>query len=176
MLKSKLTALKDFILEHNTYLSKGYDNVYMDQKVGLIHDGEPVFPADNLGDYFYLRLPERMTFDYNGLYKASDCGNEPGIAAQMILVACVRKASPDNLILNLASTLNKFKEAEIKITGALFESEAVLLQELAKMKDENVFAALQKLDKDYTIVSIGFTITASFDFIKLNCIVNPCSC
>ena len=59
-------------------------------------------------------------------------------------------------------------------TSAILMKEKVVRQELSFLTGESLQADLQRIPKDYSIISINFTITQP---IMLNsCIVNPCSC
>ena len=89
-------------------------------------------------------------------------------------MACVRGANNDLLAKNI---INTFQTAPIyakTFTSAILMKEKVVRQELSFLTGESLQAALQRIPKDYSIISINFTITQP---IMLNsCIVNPCSC
>ena len=173
MIADTLKQLKEFILSKNTYLTKGYDSAYVDSE-GNINDGkEAIFPDDQLGNYFYLRLPKNITFNYDNNFKVNDCDRPLVTNTQVILVCCMRDADPDLLMGNLLSTVQKF-DPLITIQSGILKSEEVVTQELSKIKKENLQAAFQRLDANYTIISITFMMSAGFQFSKLTCLTNPC--
>lgn len=176
MIQPTLTAIKDYILQYNTYFGKGFDDVWMDETTGIVAGDKPIFPNDTLGDYFYLRLPNQSRFDYNRVNVVSDCANTPSIVSELTLVACVRKASYDRLVTNLLNTLSSYN-ADVRFTSVIYRSEDVVLKELARMKKENIEAALKRLG-NHTIVSISFALSVSFTLKKVTagCILNPCVC
>lgn len=172
MLRSNLARLKDFILQYNPYFNQGFDDVVMDETTGIVHNNQPVFPADEYGDYFYLRHVSTR-FDTGSQYQVSECIKGFGLQANLVLVACMRDADPDKLQSNLFNTLSAYP-VQIRLNDALFLSEQVLLKELARVKAENVAAALQRLDPGYTIVSIDFSLTELFNTTSLRCFETPC--
>jgi hypothetical protein len=176
MIQSTLTGLKDYILSTNTYFGKGFDDVYMDESTGIVANNLPVFPADNLGDYFYLRLPNQSRFDYNVVNRVTDCSNTPAIVSEITLVACVRKANADRLVTNLLNTISSYND-DVRFVTVQYRSEDVVLRELSRMKKENIDAALQRLG-NHTIVSVNFSLSVSFRLRKVssNCILDPCKC
>lgn len=164
----------DGLLEHihdlNEYFDKGYEGVYQDENTGIVHEQQPVFPADNLGDYFYLRLPDSVTFEYGDAYNNEEGANKPAKLYNLVLVACVKNADPDKLINNMIVSLSKFKR-DVTIQSAVIESEKVIQQELAFMSEDNRTRALQNKPENLTIISV------SFSFVEetlIDCIVKPC--
>jgi hypothetical protein len=176
MLRQPLHNIKEFILSNNTYFNNGYDAVFQDATTGVINDNkQPIFPNDNLGNYFYLRLPQSVSFIENAYNRVTELDRAVALNMRIILVACMRGADPDILISNLVNTLQQFDETYIKIDSFLMQSSDVVLQEMAKVTPKsNTIAALARLDEDYTIVSVQFTLTQRFQFQKLSCITNPC--
>lgn len=168
MYNDKLIQIKDYILETNLYFDRGFSDVYLDEKRGIVHNNNVVFPMDTLGNYFYLRLPSVVRFTTRPQDKISDCLYGFSINAPVILVAVVKDADADKLMTNLLSTL---ASQSVSIQSAIFESASVVLQELARTKTEIQDAALARIGK-HTIVSISFTLDSQF--IPSNCIVNPC--
>ena len=165
MIQDKLTALKDYILQYNTYFGKGFDDVWMDENTGIVENGKPIFPNDTLGDYFYLRLSNQSRFDYNRAAAISDCANTPNVVSEITLVACVRKANYNTLMTNLLNTVSSYN-ADVRFTSAIYRSEDVVLKELARMKKENIEAALQRVG-NHTIVSISFALAVPFTLRKV---------
>lgn len=79
------------------------------------------------------------------------------------------------MITNLVNTLQAYQPDLIRINSVIYNKDAVLAQELAKLnKKENIEAALQRHDDDYTIVSVNFTYTQQFTFNQPSCITKPC--
>lgn len=176
MLKQSLHNIKEFILTNNPYFSKGFDAVYQDATTGIINDNhDPIFPNDNLGDYFYLRLPQNVSFIENAYNRTTELDRAIVLNMKIILVACVRDADPDTLIENLINTVQQFDQTYIKIDSFLMQSSDVVLQELAKVTPKtNITTALQRLGENYTIVSVQFIYSQKFQFQKLSCIKTPC--
>lgn len=177
MLRTKITALKDFILLKNTYLNTGFDNVYQDTINGLIlEDGKAVFPSDTYGDYFYLRMPDEMKFVYDARrFKTDDCGFEFGISAKVYLVAFMRGADTDALFNNLVNTLQQYTDAYLSFSGGVFKKELVIQQELKKYGKEDIAKALQNIDRKDALISINFDISTNFTKKTLSCLENPCT-
>lgn len=161
--------LLPYILEANPYFDNGFDDVYQDETTGIVHNSQPIFPNDTLGNYFYLRLPNNIRFDSSNIYQLEECANTPAKVYDAILVACVADSNPNTLLNNLLSTLAKF--GDIGFGSASVQSEVVIRQELQKMSKESIDKALQN-KPDISIVSIQFTYTETMQLN--NCIVNPC--
>lgn len=172
MIQPALIALKNYILTANPYFNTGFDDVYMDETKGVVGNDLPVFPNDKIGDYFYLRLPSQVRFNYTAASAISDCANTPNIEAELMLVACVRKADASILMTNLTNTISMYNDSA-RFTNARYRSEDVVLQELGRMKKENTEAALARLG-NHTIVSLSFVLSVPFTLTK--CITDPCSC
>lgn len=176
MFQSELNTISQFIIDNNPYFDKGYADVYQDDKTGIVHGDEAVFPADNLGNYFYLRLPKQTGFDTSDFYKINDCNGGLGLKASIVLVACVKDADPDKLIENLIITLRNYSSGVvINFKSLCFNGVEVIMTELAKLKPEDLIAALQRFDKmAQTIVSVTFEMTTAVTPKNLDCIVEPC--
>lgn len=175
MLQQKLTKLRDFILQYNTYFGRGYDNVVKDNSTGQINYGNDiVFPADELGNYFYLRLPNNLQPDYN-FPSIADSHLSIGVKYDVILVAIVSGADGSILLENMLTTLGRYQDEPLRMTKAIYQSDVVISQELAKIGTDNIRAALQKFTESETgICSVHFQFTIPFIFQRLNCIQNPC--
>lgn len=176
MIQSTLTAFKEYILSTNTYFSKGFDDVYLDDTQGIVAGKETVFPNDKHGNYFYLRLPNSFRFDYNTISRVTDCASSPGITGEVSLVALVRNGNADNIVTNLLNTIVNYNSVW-RIRSAMYRSEDVVLKELAKMGKDNIVAALARLGNQ-TIVSITFEIDVEFRLRKMSttCILDVCNC
>lgn len=163
-------GLAQYILDSNTYFDEGFEDVYKDDVLGIVHNEEPVFPADNFGNYFYLRLPNNVNFSYTEAYAEAMGENKPAKVYNLVLVACVRNADPEVLLDNLIVTLSNFKH-DVNIQQATIQGNVVINEELSNMSADNREAALKRKPADMTIVSLSF----SFSQITLiNCIQDPC--
>lgn len=171
MYNSELEAIKDRILEYNTYFDQGYSDVYQDPVKGIVHNDLPVFPSDSLGNYFYLRLPDSVRFTPSADSRINDCDTPLNMNAVVLLVACVKDADPDRLMSNLLITLQKTDN--VTVTAGVFDSARVVLNELARVSEATQKTALARLD-DITIVSLSFSLDKIFQPQKLSCITNPC--
>lgn len=174
-MQSTLTAIKDFVLQYNPYFSAGYSDVYMDETKGYIANDKVIFPNDNLGNYFYLRLPHDVGFDYTPASRVDDCSNTPNPTGDVTIVAIVKDANPDKLIQNLLNTISGYN-ATVRLKGAKYNSANVTLTELGRASKEVKEAALKRLK--HTIVSITFTLSVPFTLRRItsNCIIDPCQC
>lgn len=173
MLKQALSEIATFVFQQNPYFVEAYDDVYLSEN-GVVHNDDYVFPADNKGDYFYLRLPQNVSFVYSSEYQVSDCMTSAGVRASVILVACVKEADGDGLLQNLVSSLANFGKYSIRLQSAIYQPEYVVLQELGRLEKDEQQAALQRLDPDYTIVSITFQIEKFVPVNRINCNNKPC--
>lgn len=180
MFQDRLDDITAYIMEHNTYFNVGFSNVYLDEKTGFVaNDGVtkiPVFPADELGDYFYLRLPNNVAFVSDAKYSFSNCITGLGIRSTVILVACIKTNGSDKLLENIVVTLRNYSKADIVLRSAIYQKDIVTLQELSKISESEQDAALQRLGDYGSIVSVTFDITENVLSHKLSCIEPPCNC
>lgn len=175
MLQAQLIKLKDWILQYNPYFDTAFSNVTQDSETGIINDTkQPVFPADNFGNYFYLRLPNNIVFDYSQP-SIGDNQLSVGIKTPVFLICCMVNADADELILNMLATIGRYQDVNMRFVNATYQKEVVLMQELAKLDKNNISSALQRMPSNLTIVSIQFTISFPVSFPKLNCLTKPCS-
>lgn len=174
MLKNDLERLRDYILQYNTYFSNGYSDAFQNHK-GIVVDGKAIFPNDTLGDYFYLRQDGSVKFREDRTVAISDCHVGMVARSSVVLVAAVKDASEDRLLSNLTNTLLAFN-GDIVLTDALFNKEAVLLQEMRGADKEAVEAGLQRLQMSQTLVSVRFDLSKPLNTQKPNCNSNPCKC
>lgn len=172
MLKASIENIKDYILENNTYFNNGFCNVYQNEEVGVVLSGNvPVFPAD-FGNYFYLRLPNNVSFNDGTYYGIADSLKGVGLVAQIVLVAVYKDGNSDLLLTNLVNTIQSKCGENIELTSASYIAEEVIKQELAFMPEESRIKALQNLPKDLSIVSLSFTYSIPFTYTR--CIEAPC--
>jgi len=174
MTTDALKKLKEFILQYNQYFVDAFHNVSMNPKGFIMCGDVPVFPDDGLGNYFYLRVPNAVQFDYSKEYIVAEGINPIGIKIPLVLVACVVNAKPERLLENLITTLQQYLPEDIKFLSATDQKEIVIGQELAKCAKADIEAARQKVDPSYSIVSISFTFTVPYQVKELNCIQSPC--
>lgn len=176
MLKNVLTSVKDFILEYNTYFDTGFAHVIRNEEGYLVEGETPVFPSDIYGDYFYMRLPDESKFDY-AVPRLNDCDGGFKQAANIVLVACMVNADEYELANNLISTLNAYKDADIKLTNIVYDADFVVKTELSKRPDPEASKGMQNIDKNYKIISIAFDLKYYYEPIALDCIERPeCNC
>lgn len=168
-----INALRDYILSKNTYFRNGYVNtIVLDG--AIVSDGEGIFPADNLGNYFYFRLASNIGFDYSNVLDIADNHLSVGMRYDITMVAFVRDADNDLLINNIVATLGNYQQETLRITKAIRESDFALLEEIKTWSAENRKAAMERIPEDASIVSVAFSITVPFVFQSPNCITNPC--
>lgn len=180
MWQQQLNKIKDHILRYNPYFSTGFSNTFIDEETGQVfsdngNDYIPVFPEDRLGDYFYLRTPQKTTFADAPDFTLSDCQKGIAITGEIFLIAVVRDADADRLVNNLANTVQAFDNKYITIKSAIHQKIFVVEQEMAKVKEEKtLMAALARLKQNMTIVSLSFALRSPFQYQKLNCMTKPC--
>lgn len=172
MLKDRLTQMKDDILQYNTYFNNGFSDVYADEQ-GIREKEKVVFPADKLGDYFYIRLNNGARLTNTERDRMIDCTVAVGATMSGVLVACVKNANADMLVENLVNTL---MWNGIIPTGAMWQKEEVIKQEMKVMGAKDLEAALKRVHKDYTIVSVSFEYRGAVYPVRLDCMQNPCKC
>lgn len=172
MVKSTIERLRKYILQANSYFNEGVANVYLDPERGIANENGIVFPDDTRSNYFYLRLPDNVTFSQGGQFSVVECQPGLGVNAQVILVAVVSNADEDKLIQNLVNTVQSFS-SDKSFQSAIYKKEVVVRQELGWMDASRLSATLQRIP-DASIVSVTFTLIDNF--IYNDCIINPCAC
>lgn len=155
-------------MSKNTYFMNGYANVVRadDGKIVEVTTNgfNAVFPMDNIGDYFYLRNDGSATFQPQVQDRVSDHGPARIVFNDiypMVLVAVVKKADPYELMNNLRNTAMMYSKLRVIPTGAQMIREQVVINELSGMEDDNIAAALQRLDRQ-TIISINLAVTSTY--------------
>lgn len=174
-MNTELKILKDYILTHNSYFSEGFDDVYLDTH-GFVSSDEqetPVFPADNLGDYFYLRYDGNPVLQNGPDAVMNECHTGVSMRINLVLVAVLQEGDVEQLFLNLLSTLKAYKAQGIVFRNGIYRSEDVILQELSKLPEKDREAALQRCP-DGPMASIAFTLIITPESLALSCIQNPC--
>lgn len=171
MIKQALIELRDYVLEKNTYFSKGFSLVYQDEGVWYGEDDKTaVFPADNIGNYFYFRLPSDVGLAINDAYKIGNCLTPVVASASVIVVAFVKDADTDLLVTNLVNTFQS--KSGVGFNSAIISNEKAVRQELSFLSGDNLNSALARIPKNTAIVSVNITLTVPLAFN--NCIVQPC--
>lgn len=174
--------LRDFILDHNRYYTTGYADAYLDPIKGEIFARLPsgdlisLMPNDTLGDYFYIRINESMSFVRGPVI--SDCGNNGYLAKlSCTLVSVIKSADAADTLFNLASTLQQAETGTIELTGCNWRTQGVIFNECKAFGDKNE-AAIEALTRvtDECIVSVSFNYITPFPLISLDCIEKPCKC
>lgn len=174
MIRESLAAIKAHVLDYNTYFDRGYDDVELNTTRGFVVSGETaVFPADNLGDYFYLRLPDNISFSNGNAYRVTDCANAAGGNINLVLVAVVKNSDPVKVMENMIYTIQRLGD-EVRITAATIDSAATILQELGKLPKANQLKALSDWNSRDAAISVTFTLTLTYEPRKKDCIVDPC--
>lgn len=138
MLNSLVENIKDKILEKNPYFTNGFTRVTRSTEKGLVLKGDvPVFPSDDLGNYFYMRLPNNVSFDNSDYNDIADSIAGVGLSAQVVLVACVNGADPDRLIENIINSLRVTCDENIVFNSYIFIPEEVVRTELQFMSADS---------------------------------------
>lgn len=180
MTTADFTALKNFILEKNTYLGEGYANAFKEAESNKVFarsssgDLIAVFPNDTLGNYFYIRHDNGLSFSANLAARATDCG--PGRlgfndTATLQIVAIVKNADAYSVIDNLRNTAMMYTGMDVIPTAAIWNREQVLLEEMSGAEGSEKQAALKRL-KDETIVRV--TCICGKTYTPSTCIKDPC--
>lgn len=171
--------LRDFIKLKNPYFQNGYANAYKDTLTDGIYCRtekglESIFPADNKGNFFYLRSEPNATF--SSKTGISDCGIGRfnfDDRLNVYLVAIVRDADSYALIANLRNTALLFAKANVLPSSAMWQRENVVINEMQGFSEESIGNTLQRLKKE-TIVRL--TLQVNTEFIPKNCLIDPCKC
>jgi hypothetical protein len=170
-------AIKDFILDKNTYFHNGYANAYKDDKTKMIlatngSDVISLLPDDTKGNYCYLRTDAVIKHDAQMQERLADNGAQRLVfldTATLYLVAIVKDADAYKLIDNLRNTCMMYEAINLQPNASNWNCEQILAEEMAGMRSEDIAAALQRL-KNETIEKL--TIKASAHYIPSTCI-NP---
>lgn len=178
MLQQDFEQLKDFILGRNTYFQKGYANAYKDDTTHAVwvkqgKDMQCIIPADNQGNYFYLRNDAWVKHEVKEPERLTDTGTQRLTFLDTMsvqLVAVVNNADAYQLIENLRNTAMMYPFMSVMPVTSSWNREQVVATELAKMPVDDINAALQRL-KDETIVRLSLSVTKIF--IPANCITEP---
>lgn len=179
MTTEDIQAFRDFILEQNAYLAKGFAPAFLEDGRALVKTGsdfENVSITDNLGAYFYLRYDGDISFPFERGYKTSDCGaGRVGFldTAPMVLVLVMNNADPYVLLNNMRNTCLSYADMAVVPTGAQLVREIVVSEEMNGAGDEDIQQALQALDRQ-AIIKIRLTVAKSYR--PNTCIVDPCIC
>lgn len=178
MLHDDFEQLKDFILEHNTYFHKGFAHAYKDDTTHAVwvrqgKDSTRLMPADTLGNYFYLRNDAWLKHEAKEPERMTDTGTQRLAFLDTMsvqLVAIVNNADAYILVQNLRNTAMMYDKLHVVPVTSSWNREQVVSTELAKMRMEDINAALQRL-KDETIIRIALSVSKTF--IPSACITEP---
>jgi len=174
MIKPYLDEIGTLIAKYNNYFNTYFTNVEQSEQLGYIHNNnEVVFPNDTYGNYFYLRIPSKLSVVYDANFNNGNW-NSLGISTNVTCVAFVKDADPQKLALNIMSTIGRACNYQKKFTTILIHNEDVVSTELANCSDDVIMKAVQCVADDITLISITFTLTIAQDLLQLNCLTNPC--
>lgn len=179
MYYDRLLDLTEFIKLHNPFFANGFSGAWQDAETGQVWapstaGRRPVFPEDQLGNMFYLRVARPLRFEESELYPMADCQiTGTDVTIEVVLVATVRDADPIMLIERLTNTIALFDASAIKLNGAAVVREDVVLAELSRADEKAKEAALQRL-RNQAIISITFTFRTPVGFKTLDCLPPIC--
>lgn len=179
MYTTHLHELTEFLKLHNPFFANGFFGAWQDGETGQVwapttNGRRPVFPEDQLGSMFYLRVSNIRFEEETDLYPVLDCqatGTDAILA--VVLIATVRDADPLMLIQRLSNTLALFNANAVKLGTASAVREEVVLSELARADEAAKQAALQRL-RNQAIISITFTFRTQVGFKALDCLPPIC--
>lgn len=179
MTTAEIIAFKNFILSKNTYLDQGFAIAYKDTESGRILCREDskvtsLMPADNLGNYFYLRLDGDIRHTPLESERISDCGPQRLSfldTLNIVLVASVKDADYLTLSNNLRDTCMKYTDMSVIPASTSLIKELIVVSEMQGMEERDISATLQRL-KNETIIKLNISINKRY--ISSNCIVDPC--
>jgi hypothetical protein len=174
MIQPYLDQIAATVQQYNPYFDRYFSNVEQSEQLGYIHNGnEVVFPNDTYGNYFYLRIPSKLSIIYDPIMNNGNW-NLLGVSTNVTCVAMVKDADPQKLALNIMSTIGRACNFQKKFTTILIHNEDVISTELANCTEDVIMKAIQCLSDDITLISITFTLTIAQDLLQLNCLPNPC--
>lgn len=174
MTTADITGFRDFVLEQNTYLVKGYAPAYAENGKVYVNNPEREEVAINGddGNYFYIRVDGDMTFPVERGSKATDCGaGRVGFLDTMpvVMVVVMQNADPYTLLNNMRNTALSYSGMAILPTGAQLVREMVVAEETG-----DYFEDVMRNMGNQTIIKIKLTLAKSY---RANtCIIDPCSC
>lgn len=178
MQREDFEQLKNFILDKNEYFSYGFANAYKDDVSHSIwvdkgSDKLKLLPADNLGDYFYLKAEPSVKYIPKEKERLSDVGTQRLAFLDqhtVHLIAVVAKADSYLLIENLRNTFMMFEPFSVVPAQSTMHREDIIVSELQGLESRDIQATLQRLCTE-TIVKM--TLEVSKVFVPSNCIINP---
>jgi hypothetical protein len=180
--KQNLDRLAAHILQQNPYFNCGYALAWIDPKDGGVYgyktaakgDFERVvlFPADQRGDYFYLRPQGKAVYASSVETNLSDCVSGVMQTGTVRLVAIVDRADPHELIENLLHTLAGYGNAALSGGASDWNREIVTIDELQGREEKDIRAALTRLGS-YTIVAVTFTLNTPIQHKGTGCRKSP---
>lgn len=179
MQSNDFEQLACFIMSKNTFFHDSYANVHRDETSNAIYhtqgnERKMVLPNDKLGNFFYLRNEPAITYEAIPAERLTDSNAQrlSFLDTQLVqLVAVVQYADAYRLIELLRNTCMLYEDMNVQPVSSVANREQVLLEEMPKMKADDMQAALQRL-KNETIIRL--TLRVSKMFIPGSCITNPC--
>jgi len=176
-------AIIKHLLRHNPFVAQGFAHAWQDGETGMIWADAPkgrrvIFPADNLGDYIYLRTLQAGSLrdDFQKFAQHIGCKRGGMVAtSQVRLVAVINGADADALTHRVLNVLAMYDTSAVLPTAMQWNRELVVASEMDEAQEQEVEAALRRLKKE-AIISIDFTLTASVRFTKLEQVCLPEIC
>ncbi len=178
MTKADFEQMAQYILQYNDCFVRGFANAYKDNATNTVwvKDGTDLkclLPADVYGGYFYLRNDTTIKHEALPQERVTDSGTQRLVFLDSItlyLVAIVKDADEFQLIEDLRNTCMSYDSMNVVPVSSNWNAEQVLAEELAKMKQEDIQAALQRL-KNETIIKLTLNVTKPF--VPNDCITKP---
>lgn len=179
MTRTDFELFKAHILKLNPYFDTGYANAFKDGisdaiKVRQGKDFKDIFPADNVGNFFYLRNEPNISYTASRQEAYSDV-KQGRLAFQntnlCYLVAVVDDADDMVLINNLINTCMMYGKMSVIPTQSIWLRENVVVEELDGFSEDVVMRVLQRL-KNETIIRL--TLNVQSLYLPDTCIENPC--
>lgn len=166
-----LNSLKDRLLQALPLFAVGYPYARLDANKGLVvtagNDARYVGLNDTDGNYFYIRVPEKINV---AAWKGtSDCGVGTKQRYPCTLVAAVLEADEFALADAIVNEMLKTKVIEVK--AIWIDAISIVDNEFKGLSAESIEAAKARIG-DRTIVRIDFDMTRTYE--SNNCEYNIC--
>ncbi|RYD50659.1 MAG: hypothetical protein EOP52_13435 [Sphingobacteriales bacterium] len=161
MFSAELKEITSYVLGLLPVFQNGFPDVVIQEETGALIANTPtgwmpVFPADDIGNYFYLRN-DRTARSTAG-FAISDCETPLRLTANVFLVAIVECANPEILLAHLLQVLSGIDG--VGVTDLNWNSDAIIAAELDEAEQEVIADALQRA-ADRVLVRVAFTLAKS---------------
>lgn len=175
MNKKDFEELAAYILLHNKGFAKGFANAFKDEFNNAIwtRDGgdmKCLMPADVYEGYFYLRSESAIKYEAKYDERVTDSGTQRLIfqdSMVVYLVAMTDDIDEHKLIEDLRNTCMSYSSMNVIPQSASWNREQIIAEELYKMKETDVQAALQRL-RNHALVKLMLNVTKYF--VPANCL------